>query len=197
MTIPLVSAESQTEIDQQNLGENYCESVELDYTLGNGRILDTCYEKNTVTLTMKIETDSEDQLIIDVPKRFIYSIENVDCEEGQMIILMDGEVIEPTIVSSKITNTITIDLQEGTHEIEFIGTVIIPDPSPTMYCGVVMEYEKQYLPPRLQLELGMMPDMVKCNQGLELAIKTSDGDSICVTSLTKSKLVERNWIKEQ
>ncbi|TBR08507.1 MAG: hypothetical protein EPO62_06405 [Candidatus Nitrosotenuis sp.] len=159
--------------------------------------MSTCYDKNTVSLTVQIDTDSEDQVIIDVPKRLVYSIDSLDCEEGQMIVLMDGEVIKPTVISSKDMNKITMDVQKGIHKIEFIGTVIVPDPSPAMYCGIVMGLETQYLPPKIQLELGMKPELVRCNQGLELAIKTSDGNPICVTPPTKSKLIERNWAKEK
>jgi hypothetical protein len=195
--LPIALHKVDTKIDQKNIEENKCELAEPNYTMENGRILGTCYEKDTVTLTMQIEADSDDQLIIDIPKQLVYSFEDVDCEEGQMIILMDGEVIEPAIVSSKTANTITIDVQEGIHQIEFIGTTPVPNPSPAMYCGIVMGYDTQYLPPRLQLELGMSPELVRCNQGLELAIKTSDGNPVCVTPSTKSKLVERDLIEEK
>jgi len=178
------------------VSENRCKSVELNYTIENGRLLDTCYEKNTATLTAQIEADSDDQLVIDIQKRLVYSFDDLDCKEGQMIILMDGEVVDPAIVSSKTSNRITIDVQKGTHQIEFIGTVPVPSPSPAQYCGVVKGYDTQYLPPKLQLKLGMQPELIRCNQGLELAIKTSDESPICVTPLTKSKLVERHLVKE-
>lgn len=196
ITIQLATANAQTAIDQSQ-EENRCESAELDYAMENGRILDTCYEKDTVTLTIEIEADSDDQLIIDLPKRLVYSFEDVDCKEGQMIILMDGEVIEPTVVSSKTSNRITIDVQKDTHQIEFIGTTPVPNPSPAMYCGIVMGYDTQYLPPKLQLGLGVEPEQIRCNQGLELAIKTSDENPICITPSTKSKLIERDLIKEK
>lgn len=196
MTTQIVFAEPQTETNLQNKEENRCESVDLNYTIENGRILDTCYEKDTATLTIQVESDSDDHLVIDIPKRLVYSFENLDCKEGQMIIVLDGEVIEPSMISSKTKNTITVDLQKGTHQIEFIGTFPVPNPSPAMYCGIVMGYDTQYLPPKLQLKLGVEPEQVRCNQGLELAIKTSDGNPICVTPSTKSKLVERNWAKE-
>ncbi|MEM2160049.1 MAG: hypothetical protein QXN55_03745 [Candidatus Nitrosotenuis sp.] len=180
--------------NQQSSKED-CKTVELNHAMKNSRILNACYD-NTPTLTVQIEADFDDQITIDVPKQIVYSIDSLDCEEGQMIVVMDGETIEPAITSSKSINQVTIDIQKGTHQIEFIGTVPIPNPSPAQYCGVVMGYDTQYLPPKLQLELGMTPELVRCNQGLELAIKASDDSPICITPLTKSKLVERNLVKE-
>jgi len=57
-----------------------------------------------------------DQLVVNIPKQLVYSFENVDCKEGQMVILVDGKVIEPVMVSSKTMNIITLDVQKGTHQ---------------------------------------------------------------------------------
>lgn len=187
-----------TKIDPKNNPPEFCipeSEYKINYTMKYGSMINCGYALDTPSMTIQIASTLDDQLIIDIPKRYVYSFDGLDCKEGQMIILMDGNVIEPEIISSKDTNTVTIPFQGGAHEIEFIGTVPIPDPSPRLYCGIVMGYETQYLPPRLQLEFGMFPELVRCNQGLELALKASDGDPICVTSLTKSKLAERNFTK--
>lgn len=187
-----------TKIDPKNRQAEFCipeSQYKINYTMEYGSMVNCGYALDTPSMTIQIASTLDDQLVIDIPKQYVYSFDGLDCKEGQMIILMDGEVIEPEIISSKTVNTVTIPFQGGAHEIEFIGTVPIPVPSPAMYCGIVRGYETQYLPPRWQLQFGVSPELVRCNQGLELAVKASDGESICVMPLTKSKLAERNFTR--
>lgn len=49
--------------------------------------------------------------------------------------------------------------------------------------------------PLQQHKSGVFSRSVNCNEGLELLIKETNGQPICVTPTTKAKLVERGWAK--
>ncbi len=48
-------------------------------------------------------------------------------------------------------------------------------------------------PPLKQFKSGIAAKDIKCQEGLQLVIKTEDGSPACVTSTTAQKLVERGW----
>lgn len=50
-----------------------------------------------------------------------------------------------------------------------------------------------YLPPVKQMKMGIMPQEVLCNEGMELIFKSSDGSPKCVSMVAAEKLVERGW----
>jgi len=50
--------------------------------------------------------------------------------------------------------------------------------------------------PLKQIKSGIQAQDVKCNQGLQLLIKTEEGSPICVKPDTASKLIQRGWAKE-
>jgi len=83
-----------------------------------------------------------------------------------------------------------VGFTKGKHNISFIGTVIIPDPSPNQYCGIVRGYNSLYLPPKIQTELGVKPQFIRCNEGLELIIRTGDKPA-CVKLETMPELHKR------
>jgi len=50
--------------------------------------------------------------------------------------------------------------------------------------------------PRSQSVLGIIPEDVICNTGLDLIFKSSDGIPVCVKQSTKQSLVDRGWAIE-
>lgn len=168
--------------------------IELSYEANASSTVTFCYEDNH--LVTSIEAEQDDQLAIKIPKKLVYSISGTNCEEGDLITLMDGEEASPiNVIHNKKENTVVIKFSKGHHIIEFLGVSIIPDPAPSRYCGIVMGLDSQFLPPKFQSELGMKAEQVRCNEGLELALKSNNGDPVCVTPQTKEKLIERGWAK--
>ena len=170
---------------------------QINYILEKGNIETICYDETTISLLVKINVPEKNEFNIQIPKHLVYSLVDVNCEEDDsIIVLMDGQEIFPEKLSSenKFYN-ITINVPAGSHSIEFIGTTIIPDPSPVQYCGLVMGYESQFLPPKLQIERGMKAEQIRCNEGLELVLKSNNGNPVCASSQTKNKLIERGWAK--
>lgn len=168
--------------------------IELSYETDNPSTVIFCYWGNH--LVTSIESEQDNQLTVKIPKKLVYSISDTDCEEGDLITLVDEEVAFPLdIIREKKENVIVIEFSKGRHIIEFIGVSITPDPLPSDYCGIVMGFDSQFLPPKFQIERGMKAEQIRCNEGLELTLKSNNGEPICVKPETKQKLVERGWAK--
>jgi len=52
------------------------------------------------------------------------------------------------------------------------------------------------LSPKMQIFCGTLLENVKCNDGLELIFKSTDGSPACVKPKTAEKLIERGWAFE-
>lgn len=50
--------------------------------------------------------------------------------------------------------------------------------------------------PLKQFKSGILPQDIKCNNGLQLVIKSEDGSPVCVKPDTAQKLIQRGWAKE-
>jgi len=57
---------------------------------------------------------------------------------------------------------------------------------------IQVDKEQMEIPPLKQIELGIKPDDVQCNSGMELLLKHS-GEPVCVKPETKQKLIQRGW----
>lgn len=57
------------------------------------------------------------------------------------------------------------------------------------------ENEQDYegMPPLKQIKAGVEPDDVRCNPGMELVIKNSNGSPACVSSNTAERLIQLGW----
>ncbi|MEW6044836.1 MAG: hypothetical protein AB1608_11305 [Thermoproteota archaeon] len=49
------------------------------------------------------------------------------------------------------------------------------------------------MPPKMQMDEGVAPQDVVCNEGLELLLKSSDGSAVCVKPNTAELLLSRGW----
>ena len=127
-------------------------------------------------------------LTIDVPRQLLDPLRS-DCTNGEFIVLITGvesdySDIESTIYSRNIGIAFTNE------------TTIIEIFSPGNYCPANQpDYNSKYLSPKKQLELGIAPENVICNQGLELIFKSTDNSPACVKPKTAEKLFERGWVE--
>jgi len=193
---------SQNQISQNITNDEKCvynyRPVELQYDIEYGNVESTCYNKETVSLLMEITSIGSSKIIVHLPKTMIFSLDQECNSAGEIMVLLNEEEIDSsrlTISETSSERIATLILPEGFNNIEFIGTFTLGRPSPLDICGEVHGYDTQYVPPLKQWRFGVDPTEVRCNKGLELAFKTSDNSAICVKAQTKSKLVERGWIK--
>lgn len=169
--------------------------IELDYQIEGGILTSMCKSERINSVITKINAEQDGQLTITIPKKVVYSLSSTNCEDNSdLIILTDNEeTAHSKSTHTKKDNIITVGFSKGVHTIEFIGTVILPDPSPAQYCGIVMGFDSRFLPPKFQLERGMNPEYVKCNSGLVVAHKYADESPACIKPQSMQKLVQRGW----
>jgi len=148
------------------LGAKYGVPVDLEYDIDGGSVISTCKLETTNSVITKIDAKNDGKLTIKIPKKFVYSLSGTNCEEDSaLIILMDNEEVMPvSIIQNKKDYVVAVEFSKGIHNIEIIGTSIIPDPAPSQYCGIVMGFDSLYLPPKFQIERCMEAKQVRCNE---------------------------------
>ncbi len=170
-----------------------CNFVDLDVTITIGQSFGVCKGTTSKSITILIDADSDGMLEVDIPIEMLYSLPSTDCKPtGDFFVILDGEEAFYEITPTDIGNLVKVEFTEGFHKIRIAGWVILPDPSPSQYCGIVEGYDKQYLAPLDQIDHGVEPKFIRCNEGLTL-IQKYDGAPACVKPETITKLIERGW----
>ena len=97
------------------------EENDLFYKITGGQILKIIPDTDSISLIIQIETFSDGDLLITLPKTII------DTTEGDFFVLVDGE--ETVFYSQETPDswTLRIPFYNGSEEIEIIGTFVIPE----------------------------------------------------------------------
>lgn len=171
-----------------------CDFVDLDVTITSGKSFGICKETHSRSITILIDSNSNGTLKVDIPIKILYSLPSKDCKPtGDFFVELDEEEARSEITSTDIGNSVKIEFPKGFHKIRIMGMVIIPDPSPDQYCGIVEGYlDKKYLAPLDQTDNGVAFKFIQCNEDLVL-IQKYDDTPACVKSETIGKLIERGW----
>ena len=171
--------------------------VDLEYEIEGGSVIQQCKSKNWPSLVVKIDSKEGGKIKIKIPRKMVYSLDSLECVEGKPLILMDEQEILPiNSLRNKTDNVITVGFSKGIHKIAFVGSEIIPYPSPSMLCGIVKGYDSQYLPPRFQLENGVPLEGIRCNEGLELVMNSKNGKPACVKPQIIDNLIKQGWTRQ-
>ena len=172
-----------------------CTPIELEYSIVGGNVTELCKSDTNIQVNAKIHASDKGKLVIEIPKKVVYSLSGLNCEQGELVVLMNGyEILPDNATSDKNHNIITVNFQEGNHTIAFVGLTIIPDPGPSDYCGIVMGLDSLYLPPKFQEKNGVTLKHIHCNENLKV-IARYDDSAACVKYDTRTKLIERSWGK--
>ena len=97
------------------------EENDLFYKITGGKILKVIPDTDSVSLIIQIETFSDGDLLITLPKQVI------DTTEGDFFVLVDGEEIIFYAEQTSNSWTLRIPFYNGSEEIEIIGTFVIPE----------------------------------------------------------------------
>jgi len=97
------------------------EDNNLFYKITGGKILKVIPDTDSVSLIIQIETFSDGDLLITLPKTVI------DTSEGDFFILVDGEETNFYDEQTSDSWTLRIPFYNGSEEIEIIGTFVIPE----------------------------------------------------------------------
>ena len=97
------------------------EDNNLFYKITGGKILKVIPDTDSVSLIIQIETFSDGDLLITLPKTVI------DTSEGDFFVLVDGEETVFYAEQTPYSWTLRIPFYNGSEEIEIIGTFVIPE----------------------------------------------------------------------
>jgi hypothetical protein len=184
---------------EDTVSENMCfdlESVDLNYTMNNGKILEACaggYRNPQVI--MSVESYADTQISVEIPKIILYSVDQ-DCEFLGVFMSINDEDIDAyyftTIEDTAFSRIITFDLSKGYNEIEFLGGYTLGD-DVHQYCGEIYGHASKYLSPKKQADNGRPAYAIRCNESFEKIYKSTSDAAVCVKSKTVEKLIQRDW----
>ena len=97
------------------------EDNDLFYKITGGQILKIIPDTDSISLIIQIETFSDGDLLITLPKTVI------DTSEGDFFVLVDGEETVFYAEQTPDSWTLRIPFYNGSEEIEIIGTFVIPE----------------------------------------------------------------------
>ena len=99
----------------------HLEDYNVYYKITGGKILKMIPDVENTSLIIQIETFSDGELIITLPKEII------DTDEGSFFILVDGEETVYYSQDESDSRTLIIPFYNGSEVIEIIGTFVIPE----------------------------------------------------------------------
>jgi predicted secreted protein with PEFG-CTERM motif len=106
-------------------------SYSISYTITNGKVLDIKADQASKSLTVSIQTTGNGLLTITMPRALIDAT-NADGTIAKFVVLNDGQ--ENTLANETMTTstdrTLAIPFNNGTQQIEIIGTFVIPEFGP-------------------------------------------------------------------
>ena len=97
------------------------EENDLFYKINGGQVLKIIPDTDSISLIIQIETFSDGDLLITLPKTVI------DTSEGDFFVLVDGEETVFYAEQTPDSWTLRIPFYNGSEEIEIIGTFVIPE----------------------------------------------------------------------
>ena len=178
------------------VGSKEGKPIGLEYDIDGGSVVQICKSESAPSVIAKIDAKQDGKITIKIPRKMVYSLDNLECDEGELFIIMDKEEISPINTTyNKKDNVIAVGFSKGIHKIEFVGFEIIPYPSPSMICGIARGYDSQFLPPRFQLENGVPLQGIRCNEGLELVLNSKNGKPACVRPQIIDSLFTNGWTR--
>jgi len=97
------------------------ENYDIVYDISGAKILAIVPDTENKSLIIQIETSSDGELKITIPRGVL------DTDEGIFFVIIDGEQTEHISEATSDSWTLIIPFYHGSEEIEIIGTFVIPE----------------------------------------------------------------------
>ncbi len=107
-------------------------SYSISYTITNGKVTDIKADQASKSLTVSIQTTGNGLLTITMPRALI-DAKNSDGSDAKFVVLNDGQEntnATETMPAGATSRTLAIPFNNGTQQIEIIGTFVIPEFGP-------------------------------------------------------------------
>jgi hypothetical protein len=162
----------------------------VPYAISGGKLHSMQLDCTSGVLLIHLQEAVDGTLTITIPRKMLDSRVNTDME---FIVIVDGlEAESAEIHSDEKVRTMEIQFNKNSNLIEVIAALWPGE----AYCGTGDDKESQYyrlLTPLQQLKSGTPSQYVVCGQGMELALKTSNGQPVCIRQETKQMLLSTKW----
>ena len=97
----------------------------LSYTITGGSVSSVTPDVNANSLIIVIQTTSDGQLTIALPRDLIDA--KLNGEDDDFFVLVDGEEVDFDETATSTERTLVISFTNGSEEIEIIGTFVVPE----------------------------------------------------------------------
>jgi len=97
----------------------------LSYSITGGSVLNVNPDDDANSLIITIETTSDGELTITLPRALIDA--QLGDADDEFFVLVDGEEVEFGEVKTATDRTLTITFEDGAETIEIIGTFVVPE----------------------------------------------------------------------
>ena len=97
----------------------------LSYTITGGSVLSVTPDDEANSLIIAIDTTSDGQLTITLPRELIDA--KINGQDDDFFVLIDGEEVEFEESTTSTDRTLTISFPDGAEEIEIIGSFVVPE----------------------------------------------------------------------
>jgi len=167
-------------------------SYPIWYKITNGTVVGTPLYLPAKALLFEINTTSNGQLTVDLPRTIIDSKNGSD-DVPYFVSVYDIKSLggplktSPEEIDNDGIRTLKINFTKDITEIEIVGTFFVEK------YHYAAPNSMSSLSPLKQYESGLAAKDVKCNSGLWLVIKAEDSSPACVQQDTIEKLVVRGW----
>jgi len=97
----------------------------ISYKITNAKLLNVIPDLDAVSLLIYIETTDEGSITLTIPRSVLDA--SINGGDDEFFVLVDGEEVDFEEITTSVDRTLTIEFQEGTEQIEIIGTFVIPE----------------------------------------------------------------------
>jgi predicted secreted protein with PEFG-CTERM motif len=100
-------------------------SYPVNYNIMGATITDMSLDKNQTSLVLSLQTTSQGNLTITLPRTLIDAKTGVN--DDQFIVLEDGADTGFSETTTSTDRTLSIPITDGTEKVEIIGTQVVPE----------------------------------------------------------------------
>jgi hypothetical protein len=140
------------------------------------------------------DIEDESHFIINISRDLLDM--KINNKDNEFIVILDQLETNYQEIDTEIdSRTLDISLRPNSKILEIIATNVgmFPEPVPCALGNSDKSPYYQLLSPLKQFKSGIPPEQVLCKEGLEIAIKKSNWQPLCLTPDTKEKLIQRGW----
>ena len=167
----------------------------VPYLITSGTVNEISIFCDSASAIVLFTSDKSGELILDIPRSMLDTRHN----NIKFFVLLDGEEINFEETSHVNSREIAIQFDPGSYDLEIISAWgIISLDIEKFACKTIHNPPYSHiLPPLKQFKSGVQIDEINCREDLVKVVKKSDNMPACIKSESKSKLIQRDWIKFQ